>query len=278
MRRSRSAVLLSIFGALLFAAPPRPASVHLYVFDCGTLKVEDPARFNFKKEELALLDLAVPCFLVVHPRGTVMWDTGVVPDSGFRPGAAVATKEYATATRTLGSQLAAIGYSPGDIQYLALSHNHWDHVGNAAMFASATWLVSKVERDGLFGNAPPARVDVASLAPLQKSRTTFLPDRDYDVFGDGTVVIKPAPGHTPGHRVLFLKLAKTGPLVLCGDLYHYPEERTTGRVPAGDFDKAQTVASRAELEKFLKQNGAQLWIQHDLAAFRKLRLAPAYYE
>ena len=277
MKKS-AALLLLISGALLLAAPPRPASLRLYVFDCGTLKVEDPSRFNFKKEELALLDLSVPCFLVVHPRGTMMWDTGVVPDSLFRPGAETATKEYATATKTLGSQLAAAGYSPRDIQYLALSHNHWDHVGNAAMFSSATWLVSKVERDGLFGASPPARVDVASLRPLEKSRTTFLPDRDYDVFGDGTVVIKPAPGHTPGHRVLFLKLAKTGPVVLCGDLYHYPEERSTGRVPAGDFDKAQTLASRAELEKFLKQTGAQLWIQHDLAAFRKLRVAPGYYE
>ena len=98
------------------------------------------------------------------------------------------------------------------------------------------------------------------------------------MFGDGSVIIKSTPGHTPGHQVLFLKLARTGPVVLSGDLYHYPEERTLHRLPVADFNKEQTAASRAELEVFLKKTGAQLWIQHDFLGNAKLKKAPAFYD
>jgi N-acyl homoserine lactone hydrolase len=98
------------------------------------------------------------------------------------------------------------------------------------------------------------------------------------VFGDGKVVIKATPGHSPGHQVLFLDLPKTGKIVLGGDLYHYPEERALGRIPPRDFNPAQTATSRAALETFLKSTGATLWIQHDATAHAKLKKAPDYYD
>ncbi len=101
---------------------------------------------------------------------------------------------------------------------------------------------------------------------------------EYDVFGDGTVVIKSAPGHSPDHQVLFLKLAKTGPVLLSGDLYHYPEERRLNRFPTTEFNLQQTIASRAAIEAFLKKTGAQLWIQHDFTGNAKLKKSPDYYE
>ena len=100
----------------------------------------------------------------------------------------------------------------------------------------------------------------------------------YDVFGDGTVIIMATPGHTPGHQSLYVKLPKTGGVVLSGDLYHYPEERTLNRWPPSDANVDQLRASRAALEAFLKRTGAQLWIQHDLNASARLKKAPAYYE
>jgi glyoxylase-like metal-dependent hydrolase (beta-lactamase superfamily II) len=91
-------------------------------------------------------------------------------------------------------------------------------------------------------------------------------------------VIKSSPGHTPGHQVHYVKLAKTGGVVLSGDLYHYPEERTLRRLPVADFNEEQTRRSREQLETFLTQSGARLWIQHDLLAHQKLRKAPAFYD
>jgi glyoxylase-like metal-dependent hydrolase (beta-lactamase superfamily II) len=106
----------------------------------------------------------------------------------------------------------------------------------------------------------------------------IITKEEHDVFGDGTVVIKSTPGHSPGHQVLFVKLAKTGPVLLSGDLYHYPEERKLNRVPTTEFNAAQTVVSREAVEAFLKKTGARLWIQHDFTANAKLKKAPEFYD
>ena len=81
-----------------------------------------------------------------------------------------------------------------------------------------------------------------------------------------------------GGKQCFLKLAKTGPIVLSGDLYHYPEEITYNRIPSFDFDKEQTAKSRAMIQDFVKQNHAQLWIQHDYTSGIKRKIAPDFYE
>jgi N-acyl homoserine lactone hydrolase len=255
-----------------------PKSLRLYVFDCGSLNIPDTSPYQLKKEELATTYMSVPCFLVAHPKGAMIWDAGAVPDTAFKPGGGPATLRYATTQKPLSAQLAQIGYSPADITYLTFSHFHWDHVGNGNLFASATWLVRKPERDIMFSDPPSPRTEPANYSALKNSRMVIVTKDDYDVFGDGTVVLKAAPGHSPAHQVLFLKLAKTGPVVLSGDLYHYPEERKLNKIPTTEFDASQTIASRAAVEAFLKKTGAQLWIQHDFTATAKLKKAPAFYD
>jgi glyoxylase-like metal-dependent hydrolase (beta-lactamase superfamily II) len=255
-----------------------PAAVRLYVFDCGSLNIPDTSPYQLKKEELATSLMALPCFLVAHPKGTMIWDAGAVPDSAFKPGGGPGTLRYATSAKPLTAQLAEIGYVPADITHLAFSHFHWDHIGNANVFASATWLVRKLERDAMLSDPPSPRTEPANYSALKNSKTVMVTKDEHDVFGDGTVVIKATPGHSPGHQVLFLKLAKTGPILLSGDLYHYPEERTLNRVPTTEFNVPQTIASRADVEAFLKKTRAQLWIQHDFTANAKLRKAPEFYD
>jgi N-acyl homoserine lactone hydrolase len=92
------------------------------------------------------------------------------------------------------------------------------------------------------------------------------------------VVVKTAPGHTPGHQMLFLKLRHFGPLLLMGDLYHLPEERTLDRVPTFDFDAAMTRATRKNVAAFIRRSGAKAWIQHDPATYAPLKKAPEYYD
>ncbi len=282
MNRLFAAIALALIAPASLPAqvkkPAPPQSLRLYVFDCGSIKGLDPAIFGFRKEQLATTDFAVTCYLIAHPKGTLMWDVGVIPDSAFQPDGAPVTQRVSTATKPLKRQMAAIGYTPADIDYLALSHYHSDHTANANDFAGATWLVQQPERDAMFAGKPAGIMEVATFAALKNSKTTILHGEDYDVFGDGTVVLKSAPGHTPGHQVLFLKLAKTGPLLLAGDLYHYAEERFTDKVPTFEFNKQQSLASRAKIEAFLKQTGAQLWIEHDYLLHAKLKKAPEYYE
>jgi glyoxylase-like metal-dependent hydrolase (beta-lactamase superfamily II) len=258
------------------AQPPK--TLRLYVFDGGTLNIPDTSPYRLKPEDLVTKNMSIASFLVVHPKGTMMWDTGAVPDTAFKPGGGPAMLRYATSTRPLRAQLAEIGYAPEDINYLVLSHFHWDHIGNSNLFAGSTWLVRQADKDIMFSDPPSPRTEPANFSALKNSKTVIITKDEYDVFGDGTVVIKSAPGHSPGHQVLFLKLAKTGPVVLSGDLYHYPEERKLNLIPTTEFNAEQSAASRAAVEAFLKKTGAQLWIQHDLTGNSKLRKAPAFYE
>jgi N-acyl homoserine lactone hydrolase len=258
--------------------PPAVQSVRLYVFDCGVLKRGDPAGYGLTRSQVGSTDFSDPCYLVVHPRGTLMWDVGIIPDDQITPGGVEqpAAKGTNVATRTLRSQLEEIGHSPRTITYLAISHGHADHVANANQFAGSTLLIQRAERNFIFGDAQQKEAFAANYRALRTSRTIEL-DGDHDVFGDGTVVLKPTPGHTPGHQSLFIKLAKTGPIVLSGDLYHYPAERALKTFRVED-NIEQTRASRAAIEELLQKTGAQLWIQHDILTNATLRKSPKYYD
>jgi N-acyl homoserine lactone hydrolase len=266
-------------------APAASASLKLYVIDCGSMQ-GDPARFRLDPSEIATNVMATPCFLVVHPRGTLMWDVGSVPDGEWTPtGGEVArhlvlpdqSERDLTLTKPLLPQLAEIGYQPTDITFLALSHYHWDHIANANAFAGSTWLVRGVERDAMFAEQPPVTLP-ANYAQLKTSKTIIIDSDDYDVFGDGAVVIKSAPGHTPGHQMLYVNLPRTGPVLVSGDLYHFAEARALKRIPTFDYDQQQSAATREAAEAFLASSGAQLWIQHDSALIASLKKAPEYYE
>ena len=278
--------LVAPFALLAPLAPFAPTTIRLYVLDGGTLE-SDPARYRLTREEVVAPQLSVTAFLVVHPKGTLMWDTGAIADGSWTPtGRPVqrrlvlsnSQERRVTLTKTMAAQLRSIGYTPSDITYLALSHFHWDHTANANQFVRSTWLARQVERDAMLPATVPDPPQPSTFADLKNGKTVLIATDDHDVFGDGTVVIKLAKGHTPGHQVLYVKLAKTGGVVLSGDLYHYPEERTLNRLPTFEFNVDQTRESRTALDAFLKKTGAQLWIQHDLTAMRKVRKAPSFYE
>ena len=295
MRTLLSSLLVVIAAATATGAQrssPAPSAasavpLRLYVFDCGTLDTADMSRYHMTRNEVATTRLSVACFLVVHPRGTLMWDVGGVPDDAWQPTGSAVTQAFTlpdgqqrevTLRRPLIAQLTEAGFAPERITYLAFSHYHWDHTANANRFARATWIARPVERQAMFAASAPALTQPSTYAALRGSRTIPITANDYDLFGDGSVVMKLAPGHTPGHQVLALRLPHTGLVVLSGDLYHYPEERALGRVPAFDVDQAQTRASRAAIEAFVKRGGGQLWIQHDFAANARLKKSPAYYD
>ena len=263
-----------------------PASARLYVLDCGMLTPnrEGVERYHITMAEAGEIRMPVPCFLVVHPKGTLLWDVGVIPDAvveaqpqGAR--ADVNPTVSAVVTRTLRSQLAEIGYTPAAITYVAISHAHIDHTANLNAFTASTWLTPRAERDFMWTPDNP-RVNPAFFSAWEKSpRVRFIETDEHDVFGDGRVIIKAAPGHTPGHQVLALNLASTGRVVIAGDLYHYPPERTLRRAPPdNEFNVAQSAASRERIEAYLLSTKAALWIEHDFAANAKLKRAPAYYD
>ena len=281
------AAVLAIFAGCARKAPeqvvaeaPAAPGPKLYILDCGTISPMDPALFSLKKEEIKGDGSFVsPCYLVVHPKGTLVWDVGQVPDAKIKDdGTEAVEQDILKATRRLSTQLAALGHPIEGITYMAMSHYHADHTANANAFAKSTWIVQQSEYDMMFKEG---QVDIRTpdtYQALRDAKRITLQNADHDVFGDGTVVVKTGPGHTPGHQMLFLKLANFGPLLLEGDLYHFPEERTLDRVPTFDFDAAITRATRVKVEQFLKDSGAQMWIQHDPASHAGLKKAPEFYD
>jgi N-acyl homoserine lactone hydrolase len=270
-----------ILASVAYGGEPASRPVRLYVFHNGTLLDLDPARFGMTRETVSATEMVVTSYLVVHPKGTLQWEAGVIPDEQIKAGQhrfPKGAKSYTTVVdKTLESQLAQVGYAPKDITYFALSHSHGDHAGNANAFAGSTWLVQKPEREYMFSDkrTPAQRAIYSALA---NSETRLLDGGDFDVFGDGTVVIKAAYGHTPGHQVLQVTLAKAGVIILGGDLYHYQEQRGTNKVGPNEVNPEQSAASRAAIEALIKKTGGKLWLAHDAANFRKLKLAPAYYD
>jgi N-acyl homoserine lactone hydrolase len=272
-----AAGLVLVSGAVV--AAPAAKELRLYVLDCGTIAPMDPKLFSLTKEEIhSDASFVSPCYLIVHPKGTLIWDVGQVPDALIPDnGTEVAVQGILKAKRKLAPQLAALGYKPKDITYLAMSHYHADHTANANMFAGSTWIVQKAEYDVMFGDKKVGILTPDSYKDLKSAKRITLENEDHDVFGDGRVVIKTAPGHTPGHQMLFLKLEKFGPLLLAGDLYHLPEEKSLDRVPKFDADAAMSRVTLKKVDVFVKQTGAKMWIQHDPATYAPLKKAPAYY-
>ena len=207
------AILLGVAGQR--AAAQTPAPVKLYVFDCGTLKSGNPGVLL--ERGVTTTDMSVSAYLIVHPRGTLLWDTGVIPDELVKPEGTVEAR--ATVHKTLQGQLAEIGYKPSDITFLALSHNHYDHSANANSFTASTWLVQKAERAAMFPDTPPQNPNnaAARFSALKNSKTRVL-DGDYDVFGDGSVVIIATPGHTPGHQSFVID-TREGRIVIAGQAW-----------------------------------------------------------
>jgi glyoxylase-like metal-dependent hydrolase (beta-lactamase superfamily II) len=263
---------------------PEPVkSLRMYVFDLGNIPVDQGNMFQPPIQVVKGRCCIIVGHLIVHPRGTLIWDTGVVPDELIGSGKPGTDRYTGKPFRT---KLAEIGYRPEDITYLALSHYHFDHTANANMFRNSTWIVQEAERNAMLAAlggtklAGGSQPDPSHYNLLKDSKTISLANmNDYDVFGDGTVVIMAAHGHTAGQQVLVVNLPQTGRIMLSGDLYHFREERQQQVLPHTlEYDKEQSRLSRVRLEAWATANKVPIWIEHDTRLYETLKKAPAYVE
>jgi N-acyl homoserine lactone hydrolase len=270
-----SCLLLACAAVSVGAEPAAPAAaeVRLYTLDCGHLEFKDQSFFSDTGEyDGKSTAIAVPCFVIRHPKGTLVWDTGLSPAFPQGVNAAGVSGGF---EGSVEKQLAQIALKPADVTYLAFSHLHSDHTGNANLFKSATWILNKTELEWALAGGSGSPVEVATFSAYKTARTHMI-DGDYDVFGDGSVRILKTPGHTPGHQVLVLKLRKAGTVILAGDLYHFRADRTGKLVPLFNTDRAQTLASFDRVERIAHNTHARLVIEHDPEDFKALPKFPAY--
>ncbi|KPM31058.1 AttM/AiiB family protein [Croceitalea dokdonensis DOKDO 023] len=264
--------------AIVLAEKEQDVKVKLYTFDGGTVQVNQLELFSQDTTYTGQTKVFSDAFYVIeHPKGTLMWDAGLpemlvgMPEPYTDPSGAftVSRKD------SVEAQLATINMTLDDIDYLALSHTHFDHSGHAEKLTKALWLVQEAEYD--FVMSEEVRKNNADVHNAVNDLTNVKKlNGDHDVFGDGTVVIKSMPGHTPGHQVLYLELDEHGPLLLTGDLYHFYENREYKRVPIFNHDVKQTMESMAAFEAFAVEKGAKVYLQHAKGDFDKLPKAPNY--
>ncbi len=258
--------------------PAGPPEIRLYTLDGGTVQVNNLELFaQDSVYHGQSSEFADAYYVIRHPKGILMWDAGLSEALVSMEAPFTSADGNFTVSRSdsLENQLKQIGLKPSDIDYLALSHTHFDHSGHAEAVGQATWLVQDTEYDWVMSKEvreqqPDMYNAVNDLKRIEKI------SGDYDVFGDGTVVIKYLPGHTPGHCALFLDLPEAGPMLLSGDLYHLSLNRIHKRVPIFNTDVKQTLASMDTFEAFADSTGAKVVLQHSKIDFDKMPKAPNY--
>ena len=253
----------------------------LYVFDCGRIRLPNVEAFNLQETDTDVRELSAPCYVVDHAKGQLLWDAGLPSEVAAAEGWVVRPDGLATTLdETLASQMQrmSLGFDMDTLEYVAFSHIHWDHVGASNDVTSGTWLVQQGDYDAAHaeGNMSVPAVQPELLVGIKELPTQVL-SGDHDVFGDGTVQLIAADGHTPGHQVLFVDLAETGPVVLSGDLYHFQFSRVNRVVPLFNVDAERTLQSMDKVEALVTMMGADFWLQHDASLFESQQKAPGFY-
>jgi glyoxylase-like metal-dependent hydrolase (beta-lactamase superfamily II) len=283
LRRCATVLLSSLIVLAAACSPmtPRPqAGVQgLYAFYCGEAHIPDISPwspgFNVGKP----MDFSDNCYLIRHGDDWMLWDSGFADALVKTPDGVLGARNMrAMRTRTLASQLAEAGVSPPQVRIIAFSHTHSDHVGNSNLFPTATLYIQQAEYDAAFGPEPAKYGFVPTTYATLRDNPVVKLQGDYDVFGDGSVKIISTPGHTPGHQSLLVRLPKTGPVVLSGDIAHFEENFVNRRAPAFNYDVEQSRRSMDKVDAILKAEHAQLWINHDAKQNAGIAHAPAFVE
>ena len=249
----------------------------IFILDAGLARVEDGSIYSPGVNVGVPMTLSCNAYLIRHPSGWLLWDTGTQDDLIEAPeGRIVAHGIRGTLRRTFASQLEEIGVAPDEIETLAISHAHFDHVGNCRLFRKARWIAQKAEHDAMFGSDPDAFGYIPALYATLRANPLELVEGDHDIFGDGSVRMIFTPGHTPGHSSLLVRLPETGPVVLSGDFAHNCENFRCRRVPAFNADPAETIASMEKVEALLRAERAIMWVNHDRVQSESLPHAPRW--
>lgn len=269
------------------------SSLKMYVLDCGTIEISDIGVFSTTGAFDGIADTFTnTCFLIRHPDGDLLWDLGLHSSLVGEP---PQEDDIFTVSleKSITDQLIEIGMGPEEIEYVSISHQHFDHIGQVDQVQQATWLVHEDEYNSMF---PPAEevIEAESTSTLDTTdgtdiglgnsfsgfqtlkRELFSGERD--VFGDGSVIIFPTPGRTPGHTSLFVNLPKTGFVALTGDLYHRTESRAGEHVPSLNASEEMTRDSMKAFEDRVQRLGAKVIIQHEPDDINALPTSPAPME
>ncbi|MEE8172289.1 MAG: N-acyl homoserine lactonase family protein [Alphaproteobacteria bacterium] len=249
-------------------------AVKVFAMTCGWISgafdlmmADAPGRIRFP----------VPAYLIDHPKGRVLFDSGLHPDiqtdvrgrAGdtladmfeveFRPG------------EEIKARLEALDIAADSIEYIVNSHLHWDHTGGNELVPNAKIIIQKKEWEA--GHVPELiEKNIFNPADYNHGHQVEKIEGEYDLFGDGTVVTLPTYGHTPGHQSLKVKLA-SGDIVLAADACYFRKTLEDLHLPNIVFDKEKMLESLKTLRR-LQTSGARIFYGHDPDFWQAVPQAP----
>jgi glyoxylase-like metal-dependent hydrolase (beta-lactamase superfamily II) len=273
------------------ASADPPQGMRLYVFSSGELTLD---KSGLQTGATGKITIPVAFFLIKHPKGNVLFDTGnndkIITDPTYWGPLAAALNPGRSPDVAIDAQLDKIGVKPSDINYVILGHMHLDHAGNVGKFPTATVVYQRDEIVNAFwpkpgygccyitGDFAMLRNDVGQT---QVNRVKVMElNGDLDLFGDGSIYINRQVSHTPGSEMVVVRLPKTGPVVLTSDACYLMENLQKDILPsvALAYDPAGMLDGYAWVKHLMSAEGADVIFAHDAETFKKHKQAPEYYE
>ena len=289
--------LAALIGACWLAAVASAASpdgMRLYVFSSGWLNIDKSA---LQTGATGKISVPVAFFLIKHPKGNVLFDTGnndkVITDPTYWGPLAAMLSDVAKSRNpdlAIDAQLAKIGMKPEDINYVVLGHMHLDHAGNVGKFPKATIVYQRDEIVNAFwpkpgygccyitGDFAMLRNKVGENDPATQKVIEL--NGDLDLFGDGSIYIHRAVSHTPGTEMMIVRLPKSGTVVLTTDVCYLMENLQKDILPSVSlaYDPAGMLDAYSWIKHMMGAEGADVIFAHDPDTFNKHKHSPEYYE
>jgi N-acyl homoserine lactone hydrolase len=292
MARKATTALVAFFLGTGLSAAAQAQDIKLYAFSSGALTIGKGVLQN-NAPMTPEIQVPVGFFVVTHPKGNVLFDTGnndkIITDPSYWGDAFKELKPVNTPDVAIDTQLQKIGLKPDDIKYVVVSHLHLDHGGNVAKFPKSTIVVQKSEIQNAFWPAPGTGGPymIGDVLPLRKpnadnSNAVNMAqlEGDMDLFGDGTVVVKRWVGHTPGSQMMTVRLKNRGLTILTGDNVYFrenveknlPPNIVLAYSPSGILSAYEWIRYQIATEK------ADFFTAHDPDAFKAMKKAPEFYD
>ena len=264
----------------------------LYAFSSGALTIGKGALVNNAPNEPPI-QVPVGFFVIRHPKGNVLFDTGnndkIIKDPKYWGAFYDALKPVNTPDVAIDVQLQKIGLKPDDIKYVVPSHLHLDHGGNVDKFPKSTIVVQRDEIVNAFwpkagtggpymiGDVLPLRAPNSDYPNAQKMLQL---EGDLDLFGDGTLVVKRWVAHTPGSQMMTVRLKNTGLIILTGDNV-YMRENVEKSIPPNivlAYNPQGFLTAFEWIRQTMANEKADFFTAHDPDAFKAMKKAPEFYD